>query len=296
MKRFLSIVIVFAIVTVGCAPDGSNNSRNSTSEELGAFPVVVDGVTIEESPEHIISLSPALTEILFEFGEGKRLIGRSAYCDFPAGVKSAEVIPGGSGFEPESIIGLEPDLLLMPYSISEKDKVALEREGIATVIIPAPKTLEEFQNVYRIMGLLLYGVFTGAENGDSTFADIDSACSNPDEIDFGDFVYVTEGMFIATGDTLESSILSRFGKNIASESEGYSFDKSTLLEEQPDFILLNDRFSIEWLSSDEIFSQLEAVINGRVIMLDNARFERPSKRITTQIESLQMQYNKLRSL
>ena len=75
------------------------------------FPVFIDDVEIEKSPAHIVSLSPALTEILFEFGEGGRLIGKSDYCDYPVAVKKTDTIKTGSGFNVTQVIQLSPDLL-----------------------------------------------------------------------------------------------------------------------------------------------------------------------------------------
>jgi iron complex transport system substrate-binding protein len=161
------------------------------------FPITIDGVVIPESPAGIISLSPALSEILFEFGEGGRLIGKSEYCDFPRDLMNVETID----LDIERIIRFAPDLLLMSSPISEINRMELEREGISTIVIPAPRNLDEFRNVYRLIGVILRGGFIGQDEGDTVFADINRACNNPDVVDLGDFVYITENMLIATGDT-----------------------------------------------------------------------------------------------
>jgi iron complex transport system substrate-binding protein len=255
--------------------------------------VIINGVVIEKSPETIISLSPALTEILFEFGQGERIIGRSSFCDYPLGVKDAEILEVGSGFDVEKIVRRSPDLLLLSSPISEKDRITLEREGVATVVIPAPRSLEEFRNVYRLIGLILNGVFIGADEGAVVFSDITLACNNPDAFDLGSFVYITENMLIATGDTLESAVLSCFGNNLAKEATGYVFDKNILTINQPNIIILNDIYSISDLLEDEVFAQLSAVTERRVIVLNNSYFERPSARITTLISDMKAQYNDL---
>ncbi|MCL2071405.1 MAG: ABC transporter substrate-binding protein [Oscillospiraceae bacterium] len=269
------------------APD---EIAGESENEPKPFPVIIDGIVIEESPAQIISLSPALTEILFEFGQGERLIGRSDYCNYPLSVKDIENIQGGSGFDVEKIIRRSPDLLLLSSPIAEKDRVALEREGIAAVVIPAPRSLVEFRNVYRIIGLILNGAFIGEQEGEVVFSDVARAFNNPEAFNLGDFVYITENMLVATGGTLESEVLSCFGNNVAQEGEGYVFNKKELLVIQPDVILLNDIYSEEDLSEDEIFSELDAVLEGRIIFLNNSYFERPSARIITLILEMQAQY------
>jgi iron complex transport system substrate-binding protein len=259
------------------------------------FPIVIDDVVIEESPEQIISLSPALTEILFEFGYGNRLVGTSRYCDYPPGVNNIGTVESGSGFsaEIERIIRISPDLLLLSSPISDKDRVTLQREGIAVVIIPAPHNLAEFRSVYNLIGVILYGGFVGNEKGESAFSGITQACNNPEVLDLGGFVYVTENMAFATGDTLESSILSRFGTNLAEQGSGYVLTEAQtaeLLETQPDVVLLNSAVSREALQAHPLLSQLEAVTAGRIIVLDNERFERPSSRIIELIYDMKSQY------
>ena len=297
MKNILAIIMIFLLCfsATGCDRLSIFNKDSSTgvegdSDEPKPFPVIINGVVIEESPAEIICLSPALTEIIFEFGEGERIKGKSEYCDFPLDAKELPVIQSGRNFEVETIIKRSPDLLLLSSPISEKDRIALLREEIATVVIPAPRSLQEFKDIYRVIGLILNGVFIGADEGETTFSEITLACNNPDAFDLGDFVYITENMLFATGDTLESSVLSCFGNNLAKKAKGYVFDKNELLEVQPDIVILNDIYDAEVLSEDEVLSQLEAVENGRIIFLNNAYFERPSARIISLIAEMQAQY------
>jgi len=227
---------------------------------------------------------------LFEFGAGDRIKGKSEYCDFPLDAKDIPIIKSGKSFDVEAIIKRSPDLLLLSSPISEKDKIALEREGIPTVTIPSPRSLQEFKDVYRAVGLILNGMFIGVEEGESVFSDITLACNNSEAFNLGTFVYITENMLFATGDTLESSILSCFGENLAKKAKGYVFDKNTLSDLQPEVVILNDIYEIDDLQKDEVLSELDAVKDGKVILLNNVFFERPSARILTLISEMQAQY------
>jgi iron complex transport system substrate-binding protein len=56
------------------------------------FPVtIVDDVgrtvTIQNSPQRIVSLAPSNTEILFALGLDDRVVGITSYCDYPPKVK-----------------------------------------------------------------------------------------------------------------------------------------------------------------------------------------------------------------
>jgi iron complex transport system substrate-binding protein len=305
VKTILTLLISAAILATfvtGCGLFGGDEHFDSphdgSQSEPQPFPIFVDDTEIPESPERIVSLSPALTEILFEFGYGDRLVGRSRFCDYPTGVGATVAIEIGSGFsaELERIIRLSPNLLLLSSPIPEIDRMTLQRAGIAAVVIPAPRNLEEFRSVYNLIGVILYGGFVGESKGESVFSAIQQACNNPHAVDLGRFIYVTENMAVATGDTLESSILSRFGENLAEQGRGYVFDLASLVEDggnQPDVIVLNSTITREELSDHPIFSRLDAVKSGRIIILDNAYFERPSGRIVDLIFDLRIRHEQL---
>ncbi|MCL2036738.1 MAG: ABC transporter substrate-binding protein, partial [Oscillospiraceae bacterium] len=286
MKKifYTALMILLCLSLSGCGffgffgelfgkPTETTPPRNIvTDAEPEPYPVFIDGVEIKSSPSEIISLSPALSEILFEFGQGERLIGRSTFCDYPRELltmSDVAVIRGGIDLDVEMISKLSPDLLLLSSPISEKDRITLERAGVVTVVIPAPRNLDEFKNVYRIIGVILYGGFIGADEGETVFSDITKTCNNPDALNIGDFIYITENMSPATGDTLESSVFSCFGKNLAGSSVGYVFDKELLLEKQPKIVILNDIYTIDDLLNESVYSQLDAVKEGRVILLSN---------------------------
>jgi ABC-type Fe3+-hydroxamate transport system substrate-binding protein len=178
--------------------------------------------------------------------------------------------------------------LLLSSPIADKDRAALERAGIAVVVIPPPRNIAEFRGVYNIMGIILHGAFVGEEAGESVFSPITQALNNPGVVDLGNFVYVTENMNLATGDTLEHAVLSRFGNNLAAAGTRYVFDKEELLVHgiQPNVILLNGNLTVECLQDDEFFSRLDTVTRGQVIILDNVYFERATARVIDLISQM----------
>ncbi len=131
------------------------------------------------------------------------------------------------------------------------------------------------------------------ETGEQFYSEINKLLGNTDNFNIGKFVYITENYSIAGGNTFESAVLSCFGTNLAKDSEGYGFDTETLLENQPDILLVNSKYSKEMLEEDEVFSELDAFQEGRIIYIDNIYFERPTARITEAINQLKELYKKL---
>jgi ABC-type Fe3+-hydroxamate transport system substrate-binding protein len=166
------------------------------------------------------------------------------------------------------------------------DMFRMEQEGIKTLIIPASGSLNDLRDSYRALGLAFEGLFTGMEAGDTAFSVISRACDNTSVVNIGRFIYVTGDMKIATGDTLESSVFSCFGVNAAADGINYEFDFELLEENPPDIILLSNIFTTADLLASEYFAGLEAVLESRIIFIDNRVFERPSSRLVTLIEQM----------
>ena len=298
MKKIIAVVLTACLLFSGCEFADNTEPEVTTVSETTApepqpYPVSVNNVVFEKAPEAIISLSPALTEILYEMGMDEKIVGRSSYCDYPEEVKALADMGSSASPDIDKICAMKPDLVLTSTPIAGKDVFAMEQLGIKTLLIEAPETLEQFRAVYRGLGLIENGLFTGAEAGDTAYSPISKACDNTGVVNIGSFVYITEGKAAATGDTLESAVLSCFGKNLAEKGERYAFDTTSLLENQPDILLVSDIYTYEDIMADETLSQLDAAIKGRIIYLDNTCFERPSGRITSLIEKLIEDYKKL---
>ena len=299
INKLVLTVISACIMLCGCdikmeTPDNTEDTlpviattevSEESEPEPQPFPVTINGVAIEKAPERVASLSPSLTEIIYEMGYGDRLVGKGSYCDFPEEVSLITDIGRPSKPDINTIISLSPEILFTATSIPLKDQYKLEENGIKTIYIPYPSTIEEFGRIYSALGMVFEGAFDGEATGMNCFSSIEDAFTSA-QIDLGSFVYITEGLTVATGDTFEHSVLSAFGENIGEPGVDYGYKKEYLVEFQPDLILLNGNYTIDDLLSDEVYSQLTAVVNGNVYSLDNTYFERPSGRITELIESL----------
>jgi iron complex transport system substrate-binding protein len=113
--------------------------------EDAAFPLtVVDDegteVTIDAPPERIISLSPANTEIVFALGAGDRLVGGTAFDDFPAEAIDLPDVATYQGVVTEQVVGLEPDLVLAAgnYFTPPDDVSRLRELGFPVIVVYAP--------------------------------------------------------------------------------------------------------------------------------------------------------------
>ncbi|MBL7093940.1 ABC transporter substrate-binding protein [candidate division KSB1 bacterium] len=100
-KHYIIITIIFIVLVASLiykkAPVNSD------------LPILEDGKTYNR----IISLSPNITEILFELGLENKIVGVTNYCTYPEAAKKIAKI--GGYFDPnfEAIVSLKPDLVLI---------------------------------------------------------------------------------------------------------------------------------------------------------------------------------------
>lgn len=101
------------------------------------------------SPKRIISLSPSITEILFEIGSGNQVIAVDNLSNYPNEAPITDI----SAYDPnvEAISLLNPDLVILSYNIKNL-KAALKKIGIETIYLPAPLNFEEILDQIDYLG------------------------------------------------------------------------------------------------------------------------------------------------
>lgn len=112
-------------------------------------------ITLETTPQRIVSLAPSNTEILFAIGAGSQVVGRDEFSDFPAEAASIESIGGSFGeYNVEAIVALKPDLVLAAEINTPELVKQLEDLGLTVFYLKNPTTLEEMYVNLDVVGQL----------------------------------------------------------------------------------------------------------------------------------------------
>jgi iron complex transport system substrate-binding protein len=255
----------------------------TTTITASDFPVTITAdngdVTIEETPQSIVSLSTVATEILFAVGAGDQVVAVDDQSNYPEEAPMTDL----SGFTPnvEAILAYEPDLVLISYDPG--DLVAsLEAAGVPVLSFGAAVTLDD---TYRQIGA------TGAATGHSEDAIVVSEAIQTElakivdeapEVEEGTsyFHEIDAGLYTVTSSTFFGQIYSLFGlENIAdpADAEGGAFGYPQLSSEfvvaaDPDLIFLADSLygeSAETVAARPGWDVLSAVEEGNVYELDS---------------------------
>ena len=112
-------------------------------------------IKLNEPAQHIISLAPSNTEILFAVGAGSQVVGRDEFSDYPAEAAAVESVGGSMGqYSAEAIVALKPDLVLAAEINTPELVKQLEDLGLIVYYLKNPTTLEEMYNNLDIVGQL----------------------------------------------------------------------------------------------------------------------------------------------
>ena len=108
------------------------------------------GYPLPMTPKRIVSLVPSLTEALFAFGVGERVVGRTRYCLWPPrGVGRVAKVGGTKKVNVRRVLSLEPDLVVAVREENTREDVeALMCAGVE-VFVGAPETVEGATTMLR---------------------------------------------------------------------------------------------------------------------------------------------------
>jgi iron complex transport system substrate-binding protein len=106
---------------------------------------------VKAYPNRIVSLSPSITEILYELGLGDRIVGVTDYCDFPEDTKNKVRVGGYLNTNYEAVILLKPDLVITPIDYNMEIEYVLDKAGIGHMTVDT-LTLEGILNSIEKIG------------------------------------------------------------------------------------------------------------------------------------------------
>ncbi len=249
------------------------------------------------SPKKIISLAPALTEILFALELSNRVAGVTDSCDYPTQVKDWPHV--ACWFDPdlEKLYALKPDLVLGLETAHCRLKLKLESKGIRVILVN-PITVDEVINVMAGIGDLL-GVpekaailVMGLRNRLSALDARVSAFPKEHRITAARILDMEDSRFHVAGPlSFQYDIISRAGGQNVTGSIQEAYPKVSLIQlrqwdPQVLFSCGFDLNSIPRLAKKPEWQSLRAVQSGKVFVFDCALTCRAGPRIVDMVELL----------
>lgn len=235
----------------------------------------------------VVSLAPSCTEIVFALGYGDRLVGRTAFCDYPPEAANVPALGGWTTADISRVLELKSDLVLTSSFLQEPVVAALQKQGV-TVCHTDPRSLIDvlvsFETIADALGAADRGRVLRKEIED-TFSSLRPGSSSPH---FRIYAEEWPSPPMASGNWVPDLL-----KLAGTESFLPSGDisRTVTLEEiqafDPDSILLNycgmarvpAEKQIRLLRARPGWEQLRAVREGRIVVLDDSLLNRPGPRL-----------------
>lgn len=239
-----------------------------------------------DAATRIISLAPHLTELAFVAGAGDRLVGVSAYSDFPEGAKKLPQIGSSANVDLERIVALQPNLILAwqsgnsPFAIGR-----LQAMGFRVYISEARK-LKDIATQLRAIAKLSGTETVGESNAHHFEQQLDDLKKRGAGKSFvTTFVDIWQNPFITVnGKHIISDVLALCGgKNVFAYAPTLTpaVGLEALLGAAPSAIVGGDSAtnSINFVRSWQAYPQLSAVRNGHIYFVHPDVIQRPTPRI-----------------
>ncbi|WP_342617744.1 ABC transporter substrate-binding protein [Rhodoferax sp. GW822-FHT02A01] len=216
-------------------------------------------ITLERSPQRIVSLLPSLTETVCALGQCQRLVGVDRYSNYPESVTKLPQVGGGMDPNIEAIVALRPDVVLV--ALSSRSAMRLAALGIPVFALE-PKTHADVQRVIGKLGQLL-----GVGDAQKIWREIDAgvsaaAQSLPPQVR-GTRIYfeVNSGPYGAGESSFIGEILTRLGvKNILPAKLGPfpKINPELVVRENPDLIMVGQA-NLEGMEQRPGWSNIRAI-------------------------------------
>jgi iron complex transport system substrate-binding protein len=249
--------------------------------------------------QRIISIAPSNTEILFALGAGSQIVGREEMSDYPVEAKDDTSI--GSVFQKlntESIVALQPDLILAAEINSPEQVKALEDLKLNVYYLPNPKTFGDLYKNLEIVGQLTGRSAEAAKLNESLKARYDAVIQKLSQAKDAPTVFYeidatdpTKPYTSGPGTFIDLVIALAGGKNIggALKDAFAQLSSEELVKQNPDIIVLGDALygvTPEAVAQRPGWGDLNAVKNNQVFAFDDNLISRPGPRLIDGLEQM----------
>ncbi len=260
-------------------------------------------LTLEAPATRIVALSAADCEILYALGAGDALVGRGAYCDYPAQVLDLPVVNSGEQTNLEEILALDPQVVIMDVMAQTVEQIAaLEAAGVKVVVLNA----QDIEGVYTAISLI--GSLTGKDAAaDALITDMKAglgaiaakaaAATKADEDPPTVYFEVSPlqwGLWTAGQGTFMDELAALCGlTNAFADVTGWAqISEEQVIARNPDYIVTLTMYygegptPVEEILGRAGWEGLTAVQNAQVFNANSDEISRPGPRLTVAAEAL----------
>lgn len=284
MSKKLMLLLLAALLALCLATAAAESTPVSITDMYGRE------VTLQEPVTRVVALSAADCEILCALGCEEMLVGRGAYCEYPASILQVPVVQSGAQTNLEEILALAPQVVLMSDMAQAKEQVdMLESMGIH-VVVSDGNSLEEVYEMIAMIGALVGREETAqalVADMQATFADIAAKAGNTGKTVYFEVSPLQYGLWTAGRNTFMDELASICGlTNIFSDVDGWgAVSEEQVLARDPDYIVTITMYfgegptPVEEILERSGWQGVKAVEAGAILNADSNTLSVPGPRL-----------------
>jgi len=252
-------------------------------------------LVVPENPSRVIALAPSITEIIYDLGQERKLIGVTQYSTYPS---EAELLPRVGSYvrlDIEKIVSLKPDLCIAIKDGNPKHIV----DKIVALNIPVyvidPRNLLQIMDAITRLGSLLDAGNAAAVLVADMEKRIEQVQTLVKKARYKPRVFFqidAEPLFSAGDNTFIHELIELAGGiNTAAGEDPYPrYSWEDILVLQPEIVLISSMAGgldpENLIRSWKKWNQLSAVNNDQVFVVEADLFDRPSPRLVDGLEAI----------
>lgn len=291
-KKLWILLSVIMLILVACGQNDHHKQEDKQSNQS-------DSNSKEHSYKRIVSLMPSNTEILYELGLGKDVVGVSTVDDYPKDVKKGKEQFDTMNLNKEALLKVKPDLILAHESqkgSSKKVLDSLEKNGVKVVYVKDAQSLDQTYETFKQIGKVTGREHEANELVDETKHNVEKVIKSVPRHHRSQSVFMEVSskpeIYTAGKHTFFDDMLAQLdAKNSFSNIEGWKpVDKESIIKKNPDILISTEGLSksdyYKVIKKRDGFRQIKAVKNGRIETVDGDEISRPGPRIDEGLKQL----------
>ena len=284
MSKKLTALLLAALLALCLTCAAAESTSVSITDMFGRE------VTLHEPVTRVVALSAADCEILCALGCEEMLVGRGAYCEYPASILQVPVVQSGAETNLEEILALAPQVVLMSDMAQAKEQVdMLESMGIHVVVSDG----NSIEDVYEMIAMI--GALVGREETaqalvadmQATFADIAAKAGNTGKTVYFEVSPLQYGLWTAGRNTFMDELATICGlTNIFADVDGWgAVSEEQVLARDPDYIVTITMYfgegptPVEEILARSGWQGVKAVEAGAILNADSNTLSVPGPRL-----------------
>ena len=291
-KKLWILLSLVMLILVACGQNDQHKQEDKQSNQS-------DSNSKEHSYKRIVSLMPSNTEILYELGLGKDIVGVSTVDDYPKDVKKGKKQFDTMNLNKEALLKVKPDLILAHESqkgTSKKVLDSLEKNGVKVVYVKDAQSLDQTYETFKQIGKVTGREHEANELVDETKHNVEKVIKSVPRHHRSQSVFMEVSskpeIYTAGKHTFFDDMLAQLdAKNSFSNIEGWRpVDKESIIKKNPDILISTEGLSksdyYKVIKKRDGFRQIKAVKNGRIETVNGDEISRPGPRIDEGLKQL----------